>query len=65
MSANGNLYLSEVQLSDAGNYYCVVTLVPRVGERLSTTQPPSGTSKAIELRVMGNNRKLQDQFYLF
>lgn len=55
ISANGNLYLSEVQENDAGNYYCVVTLVPRVGERLSTTQPPSRTSKPIELRVTGNN----------
>lgn len=54
ISANGNLYLSEVQSTDAGNYYCVVTLVPRVGERLSTAQPPSRTSLPIELRVPYN-----------
>ncbi|XP_060587975.1 contactin-like [Ruditapes philippinarum] len=55
ISANGNLYLSEVQEPDAGEYFCVVTLVPRVGERLSTSQPPSRTSRPIELRVASNN----------
>ncbi|KAL4235250.1 hypothetical protein ACF0H5_006888 [Mactra antiquata] len=54
VSSNGNLYLSEVQQSDAGNYFCVVTLVPKVNERLSTSQPPSRTSRPIELRVTGN-----------
>lgn len=56
ISANGNLYLSEAHQSDAGNYYCVVTLVARVGEQLSTSQPPSRTSKAIELRVPGSRK---------
>lgn len=54
ISANGNLYLSEAQPHDAGNYFCVVTLVARVGEHLSTSQPPSRTSKAIELKVPGS-----------
>ena len=53
ISLNGHLYLSEVQDTDRGDYFCVVTLIPRVGERLTTLQSTSRTSKAIELRVDG------------
>ncbi|KAL4231277.1 ATP-dependent DNA helicase chl1 [Mactra antiquata] len=54
ISSNGNLYLSETQRNNGGNYFCVVTLVPNPGEQLTTNQPPSRTSRAIELRVPGN-----------
>ena len=56
ISYNGNLYFSEVQSYDAGMYYCVVTLSAPVGYRLSTTQPPSRTSKGIELKVGGSRK---------
>ena len=58
ISQNGNLYFSEIQYQDRGQYYCVVTLAAPVGTTLSTKQPPSSASRAIELRVRGN-RKLE------
>ena len=54
ISQNGNLYFSEVQYTDKGQYYCVVTLAAPVGSKLSTRQPPSRTSRGIELQVHGN-----------
>lgn len=56
ISTNGHLYLSEVQDTDRGNYFCVVTLIPRVGEKLTVLQSLSRTSKAIELRVDGSRK---------
>ena len=56
ISYNGNLYFSEVQFYDAGMYYCVVTLNAPVGYRMSTSQPPSRTSKGIELKVGGSRK---------
>ncbi|XP_046576744.1 contactin-like [Haliotis rubra] len=53
ISHNGNLYLSEVQQSDAGYYHCVVTLSVPSGQVLATSQPPSRTSLGIELKVGG------------
>lgn len=53
ISGNGNLYLSEVQLSDGGYYFCSVSLTPGIGEELSNQQPPGRTSRPIELRVQG------------
>ncbi|XP_067685752.1 contactin-like [Haliotis asinina] len=53
ISHNGNLYLSEVQQSDAGFYHCVVTLSVPSGQVLATFQPPSRTSLGIELKVGG------------
>ncbi|WAR11327.1 CONT-like protein [Mya arenaria] len=54
ISDNGNLYFSEVQETDRGNYYCVVTLIPRVNEILISHQPVSRSSRPIELRIIGN-----------
>ncbi|KAL3860640.1 hypothetical protein ACJMK2_010736 [Sinanodonta woodiana] len=54
ISSNGNLYFSEVQEHDSGFYHCVVTLTVGPGYRISTIQPPSRTSKGIELKIKGN-----------
>ncbi|KAK3596414.1 hypothetical protein CHS0354_020662 [Potamilus streckersoni] len=62
ISSNGNLYFSEVQEHDKGFYHCVVTLTVRPGDRSSTIQPPSRTSKGIELRIKGNRTNFSKIF---
>ncbi|KAK3105596.1 hypothetical protein FSP39_001377 [Pinctada imbricata] len=54
ISENGNLYFSEVQNSDGGDYYCLVTLSALPGDELATSQPPTMTSMNIQMNVMGN-----------
>lgn len=51
VSANGNLYFSDVTTSDAAVYYCMVKLMPPSGTPIATAQPPSRVSMAIELQV--------------
>nr|KAI8744128.1 contactin-3-like [Biomphalaria glabrata] len=53
LSKNGKFYISEVQSSDQGEYFCVVMMVPRSGQVLTETQAPSRTSLGIDLRVLG------------
>ncbi|PVD37152.1 hypothetical protein C0Q70_04147 [Pomacea canaliculata] len=55
VSYNGRLYFSETQRSDAGMYYCVVTLTTPRGQRAATVQPPSRTSLGIELLIRGDS----------
>lgn len=56
VSNNGRLYFSETQTSDAGLYYCVVTLTAPQRQTLATVQPPSRTSLAIELIIRGDSK---------
>ncbi|KAL5009483.1 hypothetical protein ScPMuIL_011788 [Solemya velum] len=51
LSANGNLYFSEVQQTDHGTYHCVVTLSGRPGDVVSSAQAPSHTGMGINLIV--------------
>ncbi|KAL3860642.1 hypothetical protein ACJMK2_010738, partial [Sinanodonta woodiana] len=53
ISSNGNLYFSEVQDYDSGFYHCVVTLTGQHGDQISVVQPPSRTSKGIQLKIRG------------
>lgn len=55
LSADGNLYFSEVQQNDEGNYHCIVTLTAFPGDTLATDQPPSETSLEIKLDVLGDS----------
>ena len=55
LSADGNLYFSEVQQNDEGNYHCIVTLTAFPGDTLATDQPPSETSLQIKLDVLGDS----------
>ncbi|XP_078334418.1 contactin-like isoform X2 [Crassostrea virginica] len=58
LSADGNLYFSEVQQNDEGNYHCIVTLTAFPGDTLATDQPPSETSLEIKLDVLGDTAAL-------
>ncbi|KAH9496095.1 Contactin-5 [Bulinus truncatus] len=52
-SRNGKLYFSEVSLTDAGIYHCVVILVGTVGQEVVPAQSPSLTSLGMKLNVIG------------
>ncbi|KAH9496084.1 Contactin-2 [Bulinus truncatus] len=52
-SRNGKLYFSEVSLTDAGIYHCVVILVGTVGQEVVPAQSPSRTSLGMKLNVIG------------
>lgn len=56
LSADGNLYFSEVQQNDEGNYHCIVTLKAFPGDTLATDQPPTETSLDIKLDVLGDSK---------
>jgi hypothetical protein len=56
ISADGNLYFSEVQQIDEGNYHCIVSLAASPGNRLATHQPPTETSLSIRLDVLGDSK---------
>ncbi|KAK3612185.1 hypothetical protein CHS0354_016571 [Potamilus streckersoni] len=51
ISSNGKLYFSEVNLSDEGEYLCIVKLTSGNGAIMDSLQPPSRTSLPIRLRV--------------
>ena len=51
VSYNGKLYFSEVGISDAALYYCMVKLMPQRGTAMGTDQPPARVSLPIELEV--------------
>ena len=51
VSYNGKLYFSEVGISDAAVYYCMVKLMPLRGSTIGTDQPPARVSLPIELEV--------------
>lgn len=56
LSADGNLYFSEVQQNDEGNYHCIVTLKAFPDDTLATDQPPTETSLDIKLDVLGDSK---------
>ncbi|XP_048781332.2 contactin-like isoform X2 [Ostrea edulis] len=58
LSADGNLYFSEVQQIDEGNYHCIVSLTASPGDRLATNQPPTETSLNIRLDILGDTAAL-------
>lgn len=58
LSADGNLYFSEVQQNDEGSYHCIVTLTAFPGDTLATDQPPTETSLEIKLDVLGDTAAL-------
>ncbi|XP_062597983.1 contactin-like [Saccostrea cucullata] len=58
LSADGNLYFSEVQQNDEGDYHCIVTLKASPGDTLATSQPPTETSLSIRLDVLGDTAAL-------
>lgn len=60
LSADGNLYFSEVQQNDEGNYHCIVTLKAFPGDTLATDQPPTETSLDIKLDVLGDSKYFVD-----
>ncbi|KAJ8307147.1 hypothetical protein KUTeg_015231 [Tegillarca granosa] len=53
LSAGGNLYFSEVQQSDEGDFHCIVTLAAGQGQTLSIDQPTSMISPKMHLTVTG------------
>lgn len=56
VSYSGALYFTEVQFTDGGMFYCVVTLAASAGSRLSTLQPPMRASTGVELRILGTRK---------
>lgn len=60
LSADGNLYFSEVQQNDEGSYHCIVTLTAFPGDTLATDQPPTETSLEIKLDVLGDSKYFAD-----
>lgn len=52
ISSNGRLYFSEVTSVDEDEYYCQVTLTGLSGSAIGSFQPPSKTSRGIQLTVM-------------
>lgn len=61
LSADGNLYFSEVQQIDEGNYHCIVSLTASPGDRLATDQPPTETSLNIRLDILGDSKLIFEQ----
>ncbi|XP_055957470.1 contactin [Patella vulgata] len=55
ISRNGKLYFSELQPSDHGQYFCVVTLIAPEGQQMATQQGPMETSLGIGLTVTSEN----------
>lgn len=51
ISKNGRLYFSEVSNSDAGDYYCVISLVSDDSQVFSSAQMPSRTSLGLTLAI--------------
>ncbi|GAB1598555.1 contactincontactin-like [Argonauta hians] len=58
MSRNGNLYFSEVTLSDSGPYYCIVALAGQEGfKEFNSHQTLLRTSLSIRLHVQNKGAK--------
>ncbi|XP_041371583.1 contactin-like [Gigantopelta aegis] len=53
-SYNGKIYFSEVSITDADQYRCIVKLISGNSVGVGTSQPPSGVSLPIDLQITGS-----------
>ncbi|XP_012936437.1 contactin [Aplysia californica] len=67
LSKGGGFYISEVQDSDEGGYYCTAFLAPGSGQELASLQTISVLSTIMQIDVVGSNANtygpdIHDQF---